>query len=86
MDADRQAYGRYQVICAACEAWTEGDGVRNAGYFYDGITFWRHEANGRQRVVPSWRAPGHGWRHAAGCDCELCGSRRPVPLRGVSAA
>jgi hypothetical protein len=86
MDTDREAYSRYQVICAECEAWTEGGGVQGAGYFYDGITFWRREANGKQRVVPSWRAPGNGWRHDAGCACELCGARRTVPLRGVSAA
>ena len=86
MDAHAESYSRYQVICTACEAWTDSDAIGNAGYFYDGISFWRREANGKQRVVPSWRAPGHGWRHSAGCACELCGSHRAVPLRGTSAA
>ena len=82
----RQTFSRCQVICAECEAWNQGEGPGTSTYFYDGISFWRREASGRAYVVPSWRAPGHGWRHAAGCGCELCTSRRPVPLQGLSVA
>jgi hypothetical protein len=86
MNVDRNVYSRYQVICAECEAWTEGDGARTATYFYDGISFWRRDPNGKGRVVPSWRTPGHGWKHSADCPCELCESRRPVPIHGLSVA
>jgi hypothetical protein len=79
MDAERQAYDRYQVICAEREAWTDGEASGCEGYFYDGISFWRREPGGKARVVPSWRAPANGWRHAAECRCELCAARRPVP-------
>lgn len=85
MDADRQTYSRYQIICAEREAWLERSADGEA-YFYDGMSFWRRDAKGKQRLVPSWRTPGHGWRHAPDCTCELCAQHRSVALRPLSVA
>jgi hypothetical protein len=76
MDAERQTYSRYQVLCAEREAWNGGEGRGAETYYYDGISFWRRDAGGKKRLLPSWRTPTHGWHHAGACDCELCGSRR----------
>ena len=78
MRAGDQTYSRYQVLCAEREAWTDGAASGRETYFYDGMSFWRRDASGRERVVPSWQAPGHGWRHEAECGCDLCASRRPA--------
>jgi hypothetical protein len=85
MKVDPQIYSRHQVICAACAAWTEGGSACAATYFYDGISFWRRDESGWERVIPSWRSPEHGWRHDAGCACEFCEERRLAPIPGVSA-
>ena len=86
MDADRQTYSRYQILCAEREAWHDGEDANGASFFYDGISFWRRDPTGRQRLVPSWRSPGQGWRHADDCTCDLCVSRRPVAQRPRSVA
>ena len=78
MNADRQTYSRYQILCAEREAWLDGEGEDADSYYYDGISFWRHDPKGKRRLVPSWRTPGHGWRHASDCTCDLCAARRPV--------
>ncbi len=85
MSADRQTYSRYQILCAECEAWLHGETADDDTFYYDGISFWRCEAGGRKRLVPSWRTPAHGWRHTDGCSCDLCATRRPV-VRRISAA
>jgi hypothetical protein len=84
MNADRQTYSRYQILCAEREAWLDGEDADT--YFYDGISFWRHDAEDKRRLVPSWRTPGHGWRHASDCTCDLCAARRPVVVRPLSVA
>ena len=53
MTVHRQAYSRYQILCAEREAWLEV-GAEEA-YYYDGISFWRVAGDGRKRLVPSWR-------------------------------
>jgi hypothetical protein len=77
MDADRRTYSRYQILCAEREAWNVGAGEGDEAFYYDGISFWR-DAKGKPRLLPSWRTPAHGWRHAPACDCELCTARLPV--------
>ncbi len=77
MTADRQNYSRYQILCAEREAWLDGQATDDA-FYYDGISFWRCSSNGKRRLVPSWRTPGHGWRHADDCTCDLCAARTPV--------
>jgi hypothetical protein len=84
MDADRHSYSRYQVLCAEREAWT--DGGDGEAYHYDGMSFWRRDTRGKERLLPSWRTPAHGWRHRDGCDCELCRAHRPADLRPLSVA
>ena len=86
MDADRQAYSRYQVLCAEREAWNDGEAGKNETYFYDGMSFWRRSSKGADRLLPSWRTPAHGWRHAAACDCYLCRAHRPAEVRPLSVA
>jgi len=86
MNADRQTYSRYQILCAEREAWLDGESDESDSYYYDGMSFWRRAAKGKQRLVPSWRTPGHGWRHAPGCTCELCTARHPIVLRPLSVA
>jgi hypothetical protein len=78
MIADRQTYSRYQILCAERDAWLLGETPGDETFYYDGISFWRCEAGGRKRLVPSWRTPAHGWRHADDCSCELCAAHRPV--------
>jgi len=85
MDADRQTYSRYQILCAEREAWLDGETADDSTFYYDGISFWRCEANGRKRLVPSWRTPGHGWRHTPDCNCDLCDARKPL-VRPLSVA
>ncbi len=85
MDADRQTYSRYQVLCADREAWNDGEAASEA-YYYDGMSFWRRDAKGKERLLPSWRTPAHGWRHGEKCDCELCTAHRPAQPRPLSAA
>jgi hypothetical protein len=95
MDGERQTYSRYQVLCAEREAWNGPDGpgddrgaTTEAGdsYYYDGISFWRRDAKGKERLLPSWRTPAHGWRHVAACDCDLCRAQRPADVRPLSVA
>jgi hypothetical protein len=89
MDGDRQTYSRYQVLCAEREAWNGSDGTHSGdgdAYYYDGISFWRRDAKGKERLLPSWRTPGHGWRHSAACDCDLCRAQRPANVRPLSVA
>ena len=45
-----------------------------------GPGFVRVAEDGRKRLVPSWRAPAHGWRHDEGCTCDLCAALRPARL------
>ena len=78
MNAERQAYSRYQILCAEREAWLLGETPGDERFYYDGISFWRCEAGGRKRLVPSWRTPAHGWRHTDDCSCDLCAAHRPV--------
>ena len=79
MTADRQSYSRYQILCAEREAWLDGQTADDDTYYYDGISFWRCAPNGgKKRLVPSWRTPGHGWRHASDCTCDLCAARTRV--------
>lgn len=85
MDAERHTYSRYQVLCAERKAWNEGDGEGEA-YYYDGISFWRRDAKGKERLLPSWRTPTHGWRHDTACDCDLCRAHRPAEVRPLSVA
>jgi hypothetical protein len=86
MGADRQTYSRYQILCAEREAWNAGEAGEAGSYFYDGISFWRRNGDSTQRLLPSWRTPAHGWRHADDCDCELCTARRPAETRRLSVA
>ena len=86
MNADRQTYSRYQILCAEREAWLDGASADDDTFYYDGVSFWRRDPRGKQRLVPSWRAPVHGWRHADDCTCDLCGARRPVVLHPRSVA
>lgn len=86
MNADRQSYSRYQILCAEREAWNDGDAADGDAYYYDGISFWRLEQGGKRRLLPSWRTPVHGWRHEPKCTCDLCSARRPVTLRPRSVA
>jgi hypothetical protein len=84
MNADRYTYSKYQILCAEREAWLDGENAD--GYYYDGISFWRRDAKGKQRLVPSWRTPGHGWRHADDCTCDLCAARRTIAPHPLSVA
>jgi hypothetical protein len=86
MSADRRTYSRYQILCADREAWLDGETAHSDSFYYDGISFWRRDLKGKQRLIPSWRTPGHGWRHADDCTCELCGQRKPAVLRPRSVA
>jgi hypothetical protein len=86
MDAERQTYSRYQILCAEREAWFDGGPVGSDSFYYDGMSFWRLGANGKQRLIPSWRTPGHGWRHATDCRCDLCVAGCPVTMRPRSVA
>jgi hypothetical protein len=86
MDAERQTYSRYQVLCAEREAWNDGDSGEAESYFYDGMSFWRRNGKTKERLLPSWRTPTYGWRHAEECDCELCTVRRPAEKRRLSVA
>jgi hypothetical protein len=86
MNADGRTYSRYQILCAEREAWLDGESAAGDSYFYDGISFWRRDAKGKERLVPSWRTPGHGWRHASGCTCDLCAPRLQVVVRPLSVA
>jgi hypothetical protein len=86
MGGDRHTYSRYQILCADREAWIDVATAHGDGYYYDGISFWRVEPGGQRRLLPSWRTPSHGWRHAAGCACDLCSALRPAPLRPASVA
>jgi hypothetical protein len=86
MIADRQTYSRYQILCAEREAWLDAENPDSESYFYDGISFWRRDPKGKRRLIPSWRTPGHGWRHSEGCDCDLCAARGPVAIRPLSVA
>jgi hypothetical protein len=86
MSAERHTYSRYQIICAEREAWLDGETADDDVYYYDGISFWRGDARGKKRLVPSWRTPAHGWRHTADCTCDLCDARRPVVLHPRSVA
>ena len=86
MSADRQAYSRYQILCAERDAWLEAETGDADAYYYDGISFWRVAGDGRKRLVPSWRAPAHGWRHDEDCTCDLCAAFRPARLSPASVA
>lgn len=86
MDADRQTYSRYQVLCAEREAWNDGADGEVEGYYYDGMSFWRRDTKGKGRLLPSWRTPAHGWRHSGKCDCDLCTAHRPSEVRPLSVA
>ena len=57
MDADRQAYSRYQVLCADREAWNDGEADSEA-YYYDGMSFWRRDAKGKERLAALVAHPG----------------------------
>ena len=81
METRPQTYSRYQVLCAEREAWHEGPAAEDVRYFYDGISFWRRDAKGKKRLLPSWRTPAHGWRHSDGCDCDLCQAQKPARVR-----
>jgi hypothetical protein len=84
MTPDRQTYSRYQILCAEREAWNaDEDG---GAYYYDGMSFWRRDGKGKERLLPSWRTPSHGWRHADACDCDLCAAHRPAELKPLSVA
>jgi hypothetical protein len=83
MDAEGHTYSRYQVLCAEREAWNDGE---DEAYYYDGMSFWRRDAKGKERLLPSWRTPVHGWRHVAGCSCDLCQAHRPAEVRKLSVA
>ena len=86
MNVDRQTYSRYQILCAEREAWLDGESTTADSFFYDGISFWRRDPKAKQRLIPAWRTPGHGWRHAGDCTCDLCASHRPVVRRPCSVA
>jgi hypothetical protein len=86
MDADRQAYSRHQILCAERDAWLEGETKDGDTFYYDGVSFWRVAGDGKKSLVPSWRAPGYGWRHDADCTCYLCSALRPARLHPASVA
>jgi hypothetical protein len=85
METDRRTYSRYQILCTEREAWNDG-GDEGGTYHYDGISFWRRDDRGKQRLLPSWRTPAHGWRHRPECDCDLCRAYRPAEVRPLSVA
>ena len=85
MDPDHRTYSRYQILCAEREAWLCGETTDGDSFYYDGISFWRREPDGKKRLVPSWRTPSHGWQHKDDCSCDLCATRRPV-VRPLSVA
>ena len=87
MNADRQTYSRYQILCAEREAWLDGENADADSYYYDGISFWRCDPKGKTAPRPLLAHPGH----AAGgtrsdCTCDLCAARRPVVMRPLSVA
>jgi hypothetical protein len=84
MTPERQTYSRYQVLCAEREAWSDGED--GEAYYYDGISFWRRDGKGKERLLPSWRTPAQGWRHAEACDCDLCTAHRPSKVQSLSVA
>ncbi len=89
MTADHQTYSRYQVLCAEREAWIDGEVAGGDTFYYDGMSFWRRDAKSKERLVPSWRTPAHGWRHAPSCDCDLCGTDQkgePAQIRPFAVA
>lgn len=88
MDSGRQTYSRYQILCAEREAWNGADESADDGdtYRYDGISFWRRDARGKERLLPSWRTPVRGWYHKGACDCDLCAAHRPAAVRPLSVA
>ncbi len=86
MTKDRATYSRFQVLSAGYEAWRDGDRAADGAFHYDGISFWRLQPDGGRRLLPSWRTPGHGWRHTDDCSCELCSARRPAATRPLSVA
>jgi hypothetical protein len=69
---DQARFSRFQVLCAERPAWAQPALRRKDHYYYDGQCFWRRPESGRDRPLPSWRAPRYGWVHEAGCDCGLC--------------
>lgn len=86
MIADRQAYSRFQILDAGREAWRDGEGPNGHDYYYDGMSFWRLETNGKKRRLPSWRTPQHGWRHDKACACDLCSQSGPAKVLPLSVA
>ena len=73
MNADRQAYSRYQILCAEREAWLDGETADDDTYYYDGISFWRCEAGGKKRLVP----PGGPPRTAGGTRTTAAATSAP---------
>ena len=70
--------GRYdcaEVLKADRWAWASEVTSKRAGFFYDGIDFWRRLRSGQRQVVSQLDAPGSGWWHKPACNCPLCDGR-----------
>ena len=80
--SDRAPYSRFQVLCAERPAWAQPALRGKEQFYFDGRSFWRRPESGRERLLPSWRAPRYGWVHEPGCDCGLC--EVPTRVRGAA--
>ena len=72
IDVELACYSRFQVLCAERPAWARPRLRNTDSFHFDGRTFWRRWASGREQLLPSWRAPQYGWVHEPACDCDLC--------------
>ena len=52
MNADRQTYSRYQILCAEREAWLDAENAESDSFYYDGISFWRRDPKGKAAPRP----------------------------------
>jgi hypothetical protein len=66
---------RFQVLCVERPAWARPALRKKDHYYFDGSRFWRRPESGRDRPLPTWRAPRYGWLHEPDCDCDLCATR-----------
>ena len=79
MTADRQTYSRYQILCAEREAWLDGETADDDTYYYDGISFWRCDAQGQEApgaLLADTRRTAGATRRTAPATCAPRARRR----------
>jgi hypothetical protein len=65
-------YTKAQVLAAERVSWADPESDDQAGYSYDGISFWRHARDGSRQLTRASEAPTSGWWHEEDCNCALC--------------